>query len=212
MYFVFAFRYTVPDRHAFFLPFYCLSAMFIGLGADWLINKYHSRTVIIGIAILTLLPIPTYFLTPELAREYYKPLAQRRQRPYRDEYTYWLQPWKTGYRGAERFAVEALNSVEQDAVIYAYTTDIHALLYVQEVLGKRPDIKIVSDHDSSQNTLPLSQAEIETLIKGVPVYVTSPTKGYCPTYLLENFDFSKQGLLYQATAKNTAQTISENNI
>ena len=32
LFFVFEFRYTVPDRYAFFIPFYCTVAVFMGLG------------------------------------------------------------------------------------------------------------------------------------------------------------------------------------
>ena len=31
LYCAFAFRYTVPDRYAFFIPFYCLVSLLIGI-------------------------------------------------------------------------------------------------------------------------------------------------------------------------------------
>ena len=40
LFFVFAFRYTVPDRYAFFIPFYCLAALLIAVGAKDFIRKF----------------------------------------------------------------------------------------------------------------------------------------------------------------------------
>lgn len=199
LHFVFAFRYTVPDRYAFFLPFYCLAAVFVGLGADVFLKRFNHRAVAFLVLAFALLPIPTYCLTPTIAKKFYKPLGQRRQRPYRDEYVYFLQPWKTGYRGAERFANEALNTVEKNAIIYAYTTDVHALLYVQQVKGKRSDVKIVSDYDMSENAPVFSEDTIEQLLKISTIYVTSPVKGYCPAFLLQRYDFEKSGVLWKVS-------------
>jgi len=103
LHFAFAFRYTVADRYVFFLPFYCLAAILIGLGADVVLRRYSHKVLVFVVLAFCLLPIPIYYVTPTVARKMYKPLGQRRQRPYRDEYSYFLQPWKTGYKGAEQF-------------------------------------------------------------------------------------------------------------
>ncbi|MHC4575515.1 MAG: protein O-mannosyl-transferase family, partial [Planctomycetota bacterium] len=144
LYFLFAFRYTVADRYVFFLPFYCLAAVFLGLGADVVMSRVNRKALLFVVLAFALVPVPLYAITPAVARKAYKPLGQRRQRPYRDEYKYFLQPWKTGCRGAQRFADEALEMVEENAIIYADATIIHTLLYVQEAQGKRPDVRIVS--------------------------------------------------------------------
>ncbi|MBA7702116.1 hypothetical protein ES703_110873 [subsurface metagenome] len=198
---VFAFRYTVPDRYVFLLPFYCLTAFLIGLGADVIIKRHNRKMLLYTIIAFALLPIPVYCITPDVARKTYKPLGQRRQRPYRDEYTYFLQPWKTGYRGAEKFAEEALGSVEKNAIIYAYTTDVHALLYIQEVKHKRNDVKIVSNYDSSGNAPVFDRNTIGQLMRDSSVYVTSPKKGYCPEFLLDDYDFVKAGVLWRVVKR-----------
>lgn len=197
LYFVFAFRYTVPDRYSFFLPFYCFAAMFIAWGADVILKRYNHRALIFVVLAFTLLPIPAYCVTPTLGRKFYKSLAQRRQRPYRDEYTYFLQPWKTGYRGAERFANEALDMVEKDAVIWACYTEVHALLYVQKAKGKRGDVRIVSEYDMGGNAPLFTEDTIEQLLKTSTVYVTSPLKGYCPQFLLQRYEFEQSGVLWK---------------
>jgi hypothetical protein len=203
LHFVFAFRYTVVDRWAFFLPFYCLAAVLIGLGADAFFSRSNRKAAVVAVLIFALLPIPTYALAPAFAKKTYKALGQRRQIPYRDEYVYWLQPWKLGYRGAERFANEALDIVEEKAIIYACTTDVYPLLYVQEVKGKRPDVKIISSRNSSKGAPAFNQETITQLMRDSAVYVSSPVKGYCPAFLLDNYDFVRAGVLWRVVEKKS---------
>jgi hypothetical protein len=201
LHFVFAFRYSVVDRWAFFLPFYCLAAVLLGLGADAFFSRSKRRTAVVAVLVFALLPIPVYAMAPAVAKKTYKALGQRRQIPYRDEYIYWLQPWKTGHRGAERFANEALDIVDKNAVVYAYTTDVHALLYVQEVKGKRPDVKIISGRDSSKGAPAFNQETIAQLMRNSAVYVSSPVRGCCPEFLLDNYDFVQAGVLWRVVEK-----------
>ena len=202
MHFVFAFRYTVVDRHAFFLPFYCLAAAIIGVGADYALNRLNRRIAVYMILVFSLLPISIYFITPAIARQFYKPLGQKRQRVYRDEYEYFLMPWKRGCRGAERFADEALAQVEKNAIIYAYATDVHVLLYAQEVKGKRKDVRIVSCYDSSKGAPVFAEETIGRLMEGSAVYVVSVDKKTCPGFVLDRYDFIRAGVLYRVVEKN----------
>jgi hypothetical protein len=199
--FLFAFRYNVPDRYVFFLPFYCMAAVLIALGADVIMNRYKGNVILVCILAFILLPIPAYFFAPSFAKQFYKPLGQRRQRPYRDEYIYFLQPWKTGYRGAEKFANEALDAAEKDAIIYADSTTAHCLLYVQQVIGKRKDIRIISDFNKSPDSLDLNQDNLKALTTNSQLYVVSPVSGYCPKFILDEYDFVKKGVIYKAVTK-----------
>lgn len=201
LFYVFAFRYNVADRHVFFLPFYCLAAALIALGAEFVLSRYNRRALVFMVLAFTLLPIPTYFFTPALARNTYKSLGQRRQLPYRDDYKYFLQPWKTGYDGAERFANEAFDTVEPNAIIYTDHTAVHPLLYMQEVKGKRSDVKIVSRFDNSRNAPIFNEETIAQLIKNSTVYVVSPLEGYCPGFLLDHYDFVQVGILWRVAER-----------
>ncbi|MBN1796598.1 MAG: DUF2723 domain-containing protein [Sedimentisphaerales bacterium] len=201
LFFVFAFRYTVADRHAFFLPFYCICAIFFGIGADVVFRKFQSKTVVIVMLAFSLLPVPAYAVASEAARKCYKSLAQRRQRPYRDEYKYWLRPWKTGYYGAERFATEALQGVEENAIIYAYTTDVHAMIYTQQIKGVRPDVRIVSVYNSSPWSPDFNEETIAGLLAESAVYVTADRPGYCPKFILDNYELEKAGHLWRVVNK-----------
>ncbi|MHC4572414.1 MAG: hypothetical protein ACYS0C_10120, partial [Planctomycetota bacterium] len=197
LYFLFAFRYTVPDRYVFFLPFYCFATVLIGLGVEVILRRYDRKMLVFVVLAFTLLPILTYFITPAVARRMYKSLGQRRQRPYRDEYIYFLQPWKRGYRGAERFANEALDMVEKNAIIYADSTTVHALLYVQEVKGRRRDVKIVSVYDNSENAPVFNEDTVAGLMNDSELYLVSPLPGYCPAFLLERYEFKQAGVLWK---------------
>ena len=197
LHFVFAFRYTVPDRYAFFLPFYCLAAVLVGLGADVFLRRFNRKALVFIVLAFALLPAATYYFTPDIARKAYKPLGQRRQRPYRDEYKYFLQPWKTGYRGAERFANEALDTVEENAVIYADPTTVHVLLYAQQAKGRRNDVKIVSRYYTSKNTPAFNENTIEQLMENSSVYVVSPIPGYCPQFILDQYKFEQAGIIWK---------------
>lgn len=201
LYFVFAFRYTVADRYVFFLPFYCIAAVLIGLGADAALLRCNRKAAMAGVLGFALLPIGVYGVTPELARKAYKGLGQRRQRPYRDEYKYFLQPWKRGYRGAQRFADEALEAVEKGAIIYADATIIHTLLYVQEAQGKRPDVRIVGDYCGSRGAPAFNEDTIKELMEESAVYVVSAVRNYCPGFILDDYETVKKGVLYQVVEK-----------
>ncbi len=197
LYFLFSFRYTVPDRYVFFLPFYCFAAILIGLGADVVLRRYSHKVLVFVVLAFCLLPIPIYFVTPTVARKMYKPLGQRRQRPYRDEYDYFLQPWKAGYKGAERFANEALNGVEENAIIYVDSTIVHLLLYMRQAKSERHDVKIVSEYYMSENAPAFTEDTIEQLRESSMVYVVSPLPSYCPPFLLERYEFKQVGVLWK---------------
>jgi len=201
LFFVFAFRYTIVDRYVFFIPFYCVMSIFVGLGAHRFIVLKNRNALAYIALIFTFLPIPAYAAAPKLAKQLGITSGRKRQIPYRDDYTYFLRPWKTGYYGAQRFADEALNIVDANAIIYADGTTVYSLLYAQEIGGKRPDVTIVSGHGSSNNLKKYNEDMIDELFAERTVYVVSKAAGYCPDFLLERYDFVKSGVLYKAVKK-----------
>ena len=178
LFFVFAFRYTVPDRYAFFIPFYCLASVLIGVGVNLLIARYNSKIVCSVILILSLLPIPTYMIAPAVAQRQKFNLSTRADVPYRNDYVWFLQPWKAGYSGAEKFAEEVFEKLEPEAVVYADNTMVYPLLYVQEVKGERKDIRIISTYASSEGVPLLSEKSMEQWLSEGDVYAVSPIGGH----------------------------------
>ncbi|GAF69277.1 unnamed protein product [marine sediment metagenome] len=124
-----------------------------------------------------MLPIPTYIVAPVIAQKQKFNLSTRADVPYRDDYIWFLQPWKAGYNGAEKFADEVFEKLEPDVVVYADNTMVYPLLYMQEVKGKRADIKIISKYASSEGVPLLSEKSIEQWLSEADVYTVSPLAG-----------------------------------
>ncbi len=99
--------------------------------------------------------------------------------------------------GPEQFADEVFNTVKDNAVIYADGTTVYALLYVQEVKNQRSDIRIVSDHPNRKNPLVFNEQTVPELLTETSVYVVSPLTGYCPQFLLEQYEFEQAGILWK---------------
>jgi len=201
LFFVFAFRYTVSDRYAFFIPFYCVTCVVIGLGVETLRLRLRQRAVLYAVAAFSLLPVVVYAAAPQAARRLNLKMPTRQNVPYRDDYEYFLKPWKTGYQGAERFAEEALDVAGADSVIYADTTTVGPLLYVQEVKRKRPDVSIVTGIVASAGAPAYGEQTLKSLIASRPCYVTSTSAGYCPAFILDNYDFIRAGVLWRVVQR-----------
>jgi hypothetical protein len=148
----------------------------------------------------TLLPIFIYAAAPGLAQKRHFNIGTRSDIPYRNDFEYFLKPWKTGYNGAERFADEALEIAGDEAVIWADASTVAPLLYVQEVKGKRPDVKIVGVV-SSKDAPKLDEQTVGQILKERPVYVASRKPGYCPAFILKNYDLIQAGVLWRVVER-----------
>jgi hypothetical protein len=198
LFFVFAARYTITDRYAFFLPFYCIVALMIGLGAHEVV-RWGLPCPTVLVAAFALLPIAVYAVAPGLAQRGNLSLGTRQDIPYRNDYEYFLQPWRTGYTGAERFARAALGTAESNAIVCADSTTVAPLLYVQEVKGVRPDVKVVAGIVSSQGAPRVNERTVEGLLDERPVYVVSKQRGYCPAFILDRYSLAEAGVLWRVT-------------
>ena len=197
LFLVFAFRYSVPDRYSFFIPFYCVASIFIGLGAYFLQERIKNHVLTILVLFCGLIPIGVYAAAPMLGGKMKIDIGTRSDIPYRDDAEYFLQPWKTGYDGADRFAAEALELVEKNAVIYADITTVAPLLLEKQLNGKRPDVAIVSGSYNSENAPKLDAQSFGRLLEGRSVYIVSTKPRYCPEFVLDNYEFTRKGILWQ---------------
>ncbi len=213
VYLLWAVRYDVPDQYTFFIPSIVLLAILIGLGADRFLEERTAATccrtaphawkyALIAAAVL---PAGIYAALPPLARAMHLPIGVTRDIPYRDEYAYFLHPWKTGYRGAERFASELHDLVPDGAVIIADSTTVRPLIYMQLTnrWSKRVQVYPRLTRSEGEN----NHADPETLRQQLTaglVYVVTPERPYCPAWLLEGYTFSKEGIVYRVTGRRTA--------
>ncbi|MHC5076637.1 MAG: hypothetical protein ACYTFM_09440, partial [Planctomycetota bacterium] len=92
-------------------------------------------------------------------------------------------------------------TVSNNAVIYADGTTAPPLYYLQEVYQQRKDLIILSSLATGPKAIRPNVHNIEQLIKQHPFYVVSPVEGYIPGFLLEKFDFKKEGVVWQITKK-----------
>lgn len=197
LFFVFAFRYTVPDRYAFFIPFYCVVSVLIGVGFNLVVSRPNRKILSWVVFILALLPVSIYIIAPIVAKKVQFKFPTRREVPYRNDYIWFLQPWRTGYHGPEQFADEVFNTLEDKAIICADGTTVYPLLYAQELKKRRRDIRIVSSHAKRKNPVQFDELTIPQLLTETSIYVVSPAPGYCPDYLLKRYDFVKAGSIYR---------------
>jgi hypothetical protein len=205
VYFLWAARYDVPDQFSFFVPFYVLSSVLIGLGAGAVLAK-PGRWRLAALLVLALVPVAVYAALPSAARaaglKFFK-----REVPYRDPYVYFLQPWKRGDWGARRFAEEALAGLPQNAVLLPDSTTAPPLQCLQDVEGKRRDVLIVSPYDalfmehlgrywqSEGDLLPEIRAE------GRRAFVVSDHAAYIPRWVREHGRLEPFGVLHEVTSR-----------
>ncbi|MHC4759266.1 MAG: protein O-mannosyl-transferase family [Planctomycetota bacterium] len=201
IYFVFAFRYTVPDRFAFFVPFYLLASILIGLGANILLARTTTSVPYIIILILTLLPIPTYIIAPKIAEKLEFSLNTKRQIPFRNDYEWFLSPWKTNCYGPLKFSQEVFRTLPQNAAIYADSTIAPPLLYLNEVHEKRKDVKVLSSFAFGPDSIQINEENILRILNKRPFYVVSTTEGYYPSCLIDKCDFIKEGIIWHVVRK-----------
>lgn len=193
---LFAWRYTVSDRYAFFIPFYCVMAVFIGKGLQGLSKNDNTWAVRLALA-FSLCPVVVYALMPGVLRARGYSLGTRQNIPYRDDLTYFLQPWKTGYRGADRFAQEVFEQLNEHAVLYADHTTVAPLVLYQDSQGIRPDVHVVSSVIHTPGAPEFSKTSLDELLTTRPVYVVSDQPGYCPSFLLEKYALRERGHVFQ---------------
>jgi len=202
LFLAFAFRYTIVDRYAFFIPFYCLTSVLIAAGIMYLRILPSPSWLSYAVLCLAFLPIPAYYLAPAMTEKYNVKIGTKRRIPYRNDYEYFLRPWKTGCDSADRFAWEALNSARPNAVIYADGTTAYPLLVKQATDNLRTDVTVVAAHGAIDNMAEYGPDNIETLFDERPIYAVSPVKAYCPDFLLNRFTFEPAGVLYRAAEPN----------
>jgi hypothetical protein len=132
-------------------------------------------------------------------------LNTREDIPYRDDVTYFLQPWKFGYQGADRFAREVFTQIEPDAVVYADNTTVAPLLILQQTEQQGGDVMIVSGSVHSPAAPTLTPETLDRLLMDHPVYVVSDLPGYCPVFIREHYSLHRKGLLKQVGQRDALQ-------
>jgi hypothetical protein len=146
MYTVFAVRYDVPDQHTFLVPTFMFVALFMAIGVDSFLESRPSFLTRCTIVVFSMLSPAIYVVLPPIL-ERYKPdlvYVPHRNVPHRDRFTWFLQPWRFGQRGADRFARELFSELPQNAWLIVDGTLCTPLNYLQSVEGLRRDVYLDS--------------------------------------------------------------------
>ncbi len=192
-----AVRYDVPDQYTFFIPALVLLAMVIGQGADRFLQR-HSRRWVYGLIVAAALPVAVYASLPRIARALDFNIGVGRPVPYRDSYVYFLRPWKTGYRGAERFAQEVRATLPPGAVLIADSTTVRPIHYLQLTGRWRDDVRVYPLLErEAANALRLGEPPVSQELADGLVYTVNDHPVYLPRWLRKGYRFTKTGPIYR---------------
>jgi hypothetical protein len=190
-----ALRYPVVDQYTFFVPSVLVVGVLIGLGGQrWLAaSRALWRR---GLLLLVLLPPLVYAPLPWVVRKAGINLGLTRKIPYRQEYRYFLWPWKTGYHGARRFAEEAEAVLPEHAILIGDSTAVQPIHY-RMVMGRWSKQTLLSPPPPNRPQIAPTRAQIEAGIPEGRVFVITPQVYYAPEWLVADYDFEPAGVLYR---------------
>ncbi len=208
MHLIFAMRYTVTDQYTFFITTVVFVALLIGVGA-WRISLWRPKAGYPAV-LLAALPLVIYWQLPHLVvatslTDQFERKFWKRTIRYRDELHYFLQPWSPGYRGPERFAREVLGSVEASSIVIIDSTAAWPLRYLQitEQLGQDVQLNLranqfkeLTDEDRLRR--------FDQILAQHPVYLLGPLARHGPSWILENYDATEQGILHRISGRKPA--------
>ena len=144
MYGAFGARYDVPDQHTFLLPAFCFFGLMIAVGVDRLVSHARPRWCTWMLCACAGFAPMVYAVLPAVLRSVDSNVlpVPRRIVPYRDPLKWFVQPWRCGYDGPERFAMETLSALPVGAWLDVDSTLLPPLNYVQACDGLRRDVRL----------------------------------------------------------------------
>lgn len=191
-------------KFVFYISDYAVFAVFCAVGAEELMRLLRTAVSPAGaygaglavLAVGLLVPPALYAALPSVTSAYGIDLVQAKTLPYRDNQSYFLNPNKRGYRGARRFAEEALHAVPPSAVIFADYTPATVLRYVQLIDRVRPDVTIrIADGVGGDR---VRVTWVESGGSRRPIFVATMTADYYDfTGLTGEYDFVPMGPIFE---------------
>ena len=187
----FAFDFQAPDRYVFYLPAYVVIAIWIGVGADWLLSRRWPAAALGAASLLA--PVILYVALPlSLNALRLNPFGLR-QLPYRDGNLFHLLPAKAGYVGPRIFGETVLRSLPERAVVLADHTIRQNLLYFQAVEGLRRDVEVVEIYSGRGE----QAAYIQEVVGQRPVFLGAVDSYLDREEIERRFAIEPYGLIYR---------------
>ena len=205
LYFLWAARYRVVDQYAFFIPFYVLASILIGVGVSRLVDKMRPGPAWLVVAAAALVPVAVYAALPVAVPPVVERLGVtlfRRNLPYRDSFRYFLEPWKNGDWGARRFAEEAFAALPPRAVLIPDSTASPPLLCLQKIEGRRPDILLATGEGAPGAAIEHywgSDVDLlpEATRGGRRIFVVSDHYDYMPPWVMKFTRLERFGCIFE---------------
>ena len=187
-------RYFVADQATFVLPTLGLAAFWAGIGAARLLAQGRRSVVWVTLLVGILLDICVPVILAQGAARHPKLQKRARVLPGRDEWAYWLIPWKGNETSAQAFIGAVGERLKPGDLLLADTTAAAPLLAAREA-GQLPK---TWDLVSPLDTLP-GEAELAARLKNARVFVVSPVAGYAvePALLAGGYRFKWAGPVYR---------------
>lgn len=202
---VWAIRYKVPDQYTFFLPAVTLLAVFVGLGAERILAAPRGAAWTPLLLLAAVLPVGVYVSLPTVAQRWNIALPVKRELPFRDEYRYFLWPWKAGEHGPARFAEAMRSDLPDWAVLVADDTAVRPIHYLQRTGRWQRRVLVIPEVGA--HGLAAAQPDLlaEPLRMG-RLFVVTPARGYCPQWLLDQCDFVRESHVWRAVPRSGPAT------
>lgn len=143
---LFGIAYDVPDQHTFLLPALMFVAIIVAVGLDGFLQHRPSRRVMVLAFMLALIAPAVYGVLPSLGRRFApnSSVIPTRSVPYRERWEWFLQPWRNGCTGPERYARETLDGLPHEAWLSVGNTLCPPLNYLQVSAHHRLDVRLES--------------------------------------------------------------------
>ena len=193
---------SIPDKFNIYVLVYPVLAIAVGIGAA----QAHARFPKLAMALLlslAVLPPLGYVAAVKVSERLGLDLVGARVMPYRDNNTYFMLPWKRGDTGPRRYAEEALNAADHDAVLIADYSLWRPLYLLQAVEVVRPDVKLVwAEPLMWYGTM---QQYIEGIPCQQPVYLATdtPAEYYQLDALRKQYTITPAGVIFQVARSCT---------
>ncbi len=198
---------TRTTKYTFYISDYAVFSVFISYGFFACLNFFkaknysHNRIFTVFLASIILLPLLLYNIIPYASKSLGIDLLHARTIQYRDNESYFLNPNKRGYRGAVRYAQEALDTASLNSIIIADFTPYTVLIYFQRIRGVRNDISVINSGNKRENS---TQKVISKYYGARDIYLAGVEgKYYRIGRLKDEYDFVPESVLYRVVKKST---------
>ena len=190
-------RYFVPDQATFVLPLLGLLAVWMGIGWQSLkggVQSVKGATLLLSAGLCVNLTV--LHVLPVWAEVRWGNDVRARNLPSRNEWQYWIRPWKQSESSADVFARVVESTLAEDEVLYADSTAAAPIMAWRQINGAEGRFTLVSPWHH------FTMADCRRMIDEGRMYVVSPARNYIPDWLnREDVSFRQTGLVYKVEEK-----------